>query len=64
MSGIHAVDQLVDGGLRKAQCLEIAGPPGSGKELLALEFIMNAVKEETEVLIIGRRRFNLLGCLS
>jgi hypothetical protein len=53
-SGILAVDQLVNGGLRKTQCLEIAGPPGSGKEMLAFEFIRAALEEGVEVLVIGK----------
>jgi predicted ATP-dependent serine protease len=52
--GIPAVDQLVNGGLRKTQCLEIAGPPGSGKEMLAFEFIRFALGEGVEVLVIGK----------
>ena len=52
--GIPAVDLLVNGGLRKTQCLEIAGPPGSGKEMLAFEFIRSALGEGIEVLVIGK----------
>jgi predicted ATP-dependent serine protease len=53
--GIPSVDQLVNGGLRKTQCLEIAGPPGSGKETLALEFIRSALGEGVEVLVLGKQ---------
>lgn len=52
--GIPAVDHLVNGGLRKTQCLEIAGPPGSGKEMLAVEFIRSALGEGGDVLVLGK----------
>lgn len=50
---IPLLDQMVNGGLRRGQCLEIAGPPGSGKGSVALGFIRYALKEKMEVLIIG-----------
>ena len=52
--GMPAVDDLMDGGLRGAQCLEIAGSPDSAKEALALEFVRSAVGEGVEVLVIGK----------
>ncbi|KAG8798876.1 hypothetical protein FRC16_006368 [Serendipita sp. 398] len=48
----EALNNLVGGGLRKGTCLEIAGPPGSGKGSLALEFIRGAVDEDMDVLIV------------
>jgi KaiC/GvpD/RAD55 family RecA-like ATPase len=51
---VTVLDQMVNGGLRKGQCLEIAGPPGSGKGSIALEFIRYAVKQGSEVLIVGQ----------
>jgi KaiC/GvpD/RAD55 family RecA-like ATPase len=51
---VTALDQMVNGGLRKGQCLEIAGPPGSGKGSIALEFIRCAVKHGSEVLVVGQ----------
>lgn len=46
-------DRLIGGGLRKGQVLEIAGPPGCGKTILALEFARASILEGRSVLIMG-----------
>ncbi|KAG8832274.1 hypothetical protein FRC17_001594 [Serendipita sp. 399] len=49
----ETLNNMVGGGLRKGQFLEIAGPPGSGKASIALEFLRGAVEERMEALIVG-----------
>ncbi|CAG7850032.1 SubName: Full=Uncharacterized protein {ECO:0000313/EMBL:CCA72795.1} [Serendipita indica DSM 11827] len=48
----QTITTLLGGGLRKGQCLEIAGPPGIGKTSLALEFIRSTLHDGFEVLVV------------
>ncbi|KAG8966977.1 hypothetical protein FRC03_010932 [Tulasnella sp. 419] len=44
-------------GLRPQSILEIAGPPGSGKRSLALEFVRSALSDDQHVLILDIQSF-------
>lgn len=54
--GVRAIDDLIRGGLKRGEVLEISGPPGSGKTQLALEFVKHAVGAGDEVLVMGTPR--------
>lgn len=54
-SGIQRLDSILDGGLKRGQCLEISGPPGSGRNSIALDFVRKFIKsnEDGDVLVVG-----------
>lgn len=47
------LDRLLDGGLRRGYILEINGPPGSGKEQIAVNAVRSFVARKLEVLFVG-----------
>ncbi|PVF94099.1 hypothetical protein CPB86DRAFT_741224 [Serendipita vermifera] len=59
---IPGIDAVLEGGLRSGQLLEIAGPPGSGKASLALEFLIVALNKNRSVLVIGMCDICACGC--
>ena len=47
-TGTPGLDQVLKGGLRKNSCVLITGAPGTGKTLLALQFIYYGAKDYNE----------------
>src|SRR5271157_4710091 len=47
-TGIQGLDELTDGGLPKGRSTLLCGGAGSGKTLLAMEFLVRGVKEFKE----------------
>ena len=50
-----ALDQILDGGLRRGHILEISGPPGSPKEKLVINIISVFAEAEEDILFVGKR---------
>jgi RAD51-like protein 2 len=50
-----ALDQVLDGGLRRGHILEISGPPGSPKEKLIINVISVFAEAEEDILFVGKR---------
>lgn len=48
-----AIDELLSGGLSRGQILEISGPPGTPKEVVAANIVTSFVEAGEEVLFIG-----------
>jgi len=44
-TGIEGLDQLIEGGFPRGRSILIAGPPGSGKTILALQYVYRGVTE-------------------
>ena len=44
-SGVPGLDELLKGGLRKNSSIVVRGVPGTGKTILALQFILQGAKE-------------------
>jgi circadian clock protein KaiC len=44
-TGIHGLDEITDGGLRKGRPTLICGAAGCGKTLLAIEFITRGARQ-------------------
>jgi len=49
-----AVDKLLLGGLPRGHILEISGPPGTPKEVVATNVVTSFVEAGEEVLFIGK----------
>ena len=47
-TGISGLDQVLKGGLRKNSNILITGAPGTGKTILALQFIYYGAKDSNE----------------
>ena len=47
-SGIHGLDKLLNGGFRKNASILITGSPGTGKTIMALQFIYYGAKDYNE----------------
>ena len=47
-TGIQGLDEILNGGLPQGRITLIAGGPGSGKSLLASEFVVNGAVEYGE----------------
>lgn len=45
-TGIEGLDELLKGGLRKGSSVLIAGPPGTGKTILAMQFIVEGARRK------------------
>jgi len=48
-----AIDELLSGGLPRGHILEISGPPGTPKEVIATNLVTSFVEAGEEVLFIG-----------
>jgi len=48
-----AIDNLLDGGLKRGHVFELLGPPGTPKTALVLEIIRDFIENKEDVLIIG-----------
>ncbi|MFH0835055.1 MAG: ATPase domain-containing protein [Candidatus Micrarchaeota archaeon] len=44
-SGIHGLDELVDGGLPRARAFVVKGAPGSGKSIFSMQFALSGATE-------------------
>jgi RAD51-like protein 2 len=49
-----AIDKLLSGGLSRGHILEISGPPGTSKEVVAANVVTSFVEAGEEVLFIGK----------
>ena len=47
-TGINGLDKLLKGGLLEKKSVLLSGPCGSGKSILAMQFIYNGIKQENE----------------
>lgn len=47
-SGITGLDEILDGGFSRGNCVLIHGGPGSGKTTLAIQFLYNGIIEHNE----------------
>jgi len=47
-TGIYGLDKVLKGGLRKNSSILITGPPGTGKTIMALQFIYYGAKDYNE----------------
>jgi RAD51-like protein 2 len=50
-----AIDKLLSGGLSCGHILEISGPPGTPKEVVAANIVTSFVEADNEVLFIGHQ---------
>lgn len=48
------LDRLLGGGLPSGHVLELSGPPGTAKEVLATKFASGAVSSNDQVLFVGK----------
>jgi len=44
-SGIHGLDELVDGGLPRARAFVVKGAPGSGKSIFSMQFALSGASD-------------------
>lgn len=44
-SGIHGLDDLVEGGFVKGSCILVSGSPGSGKTIFGFQFLIEGLKK-------------------
>ncbi len=47
-TGISGLDSMLSGGIPKGSSILVAGSPGNGKSILAMQFLYNGVKEYNE----------------
>ena len=47
-SGIHGLDEVTDGGLPRGRATLVCGPAGSGKTLLAMQFLVRGITDHGE----------------
>ena len=47
-TGTPGLDQVLKGGLRRNSCVLVTGSPGTGKTLMALQFIYYGAKDHNE----------------
>ena len=47
-TGIQGLDQLLEGGLPQGRTILVAGGPGTGKTILASQFIFNGIRQQAE----------------
>jgi RecA/RadA recombinase len=51
-SGASVLDELLEGGLKSAEILQIYGPGGVGKTTLALQFAINTARQQLRVFYV------------
>jgi RAD51-like protein 2 len=54
LSSCVPLDRLLGEGLSSGHILELSGPPGTPKEILATRFASNAVSSNDQVLFVGK----------
>ena len=42
-TGIPGLDKMIEGGIPKGRCIVLVGGPGSGKTILAMQFLVNGI---------------------
>jgi len=47
-TGVHGLDQVLKGGLRRNSSILVTGAPGTGKTILALQFVYYGAKDHNE----------------
>ena len=52
-TGVSGLDQILKGGLIKGRSYLVTGPPDSGKSILGLQFLLNGVQNNEDVLFIS-----------
>lgn len=52
-TGCYGLDKLLDGGLQPGHILEISGPPGSPKEVIARNLIVQFARRDHRTIIVG-----------
>jgi len=50
-SGVPGLDNILQGGLPRNACILVEGPPGSGKTTIALQFLLQAVRNGESCLL-------------
>jgi len=53
VSGTPGLDRMLHGGLLSGRMYVIVGPPGSGKTILAVQFLLEGVKRGENVLLVA-----------
>lgn len=48
ITGIHGLDQLLEGGLPQGRTILVVGGPGTGKTIFASQFIFNGIRQQAE----------------
>ena len=51
--GISGLDSMLEGGLIPERPYIISGPPGSGKTILAMQFLQEGLKKGEKVLFVA-----------
>jgi len=51
-TGIKGFDELLSGGLPKGKCILVAGGPGSGKTIFAMQYLLNGARKDERGLYI------------
>lgn len=54
------LDRLLGGGLKCGHIIELSGPPGCAKEMLATAIVQSFVESKEGVLFVGRTAYPLL----
>lgn len=52
-TGCPGLDEILAGGVTRGHILELSGPPGSPKDLLALGIISNVARLGSKVVLLG-----------
>ncbi len=52
-SGVEGLDKLLDGGLRRGSATLLAGPTGSGKTTVGLQFALEALNQRVPALVVN-----------
>jgi len=47
-TGIKGLDEMIEGGFPEGDNILVAGPPGSGKSILAIEYLVKGILEHNE----------------
>jgi RAD51-like protein 2 len=53
-SGSTAMDEILEGGLKRGTILEISGPPGVATQKFAINFAKEFIKDGQGVIFVGQ----------